>query len=157
MRKPENTFIGSVHKFLPKELHAEKMNNPYRSGCADVWYSGKKGDLWVEYKFIPKLPVKSDTLKVDLSPLQLKWLRERFSEGRSVFVIVGSPLGGVILSGLAWENPILIAEYHKKTQTRQALAAWIASLTIGVNYDTDRPKQRAGNLRRARETSQSNG
>lgn len=132
MRKPENTFIGSVHKFLPKELHAEKMNNPYRSGCADVWYSGKKGDLWVEYKFIPKLPVKSDTLKADLSPLQLKWLRERFSEGRSVFVIVGSPLGGVILSGLAWENPIPVAEYHKKTQTRQALAGWIASLTIGL-------------------------
>lgn len=153
MRKPENTFIASVHKLLPKTVHAEKMNNPYRSGCADVWYSGAKGDLWVEYKFIAKLPVKSDTVQADLSPLQTKWLRERFHEGRKVFVIIGSPSGGVILAGLTWEKPVPLDEYRKQTITRQSLADWLAANTLGIQNDTDQLNRRPRNIRSARATS----
>ena len=156
VRKPENTFIASVHKLLPKAVHVEKMNNPYRSGCADVWYSGAKGDLWVEYKFIAKLPVKSDTVQADLSPLQTKWLRERSHEGRKVFVIIGSPTGGVILSGLAWENPVPLSSYLESIQTRQALAGWIASNTLGTNHDTDQLDRRTRNIRSVGTTAASN-
>jgi hypothetical protein len=55
--KPETTFIQSIHRHLPKEVYREKMANPYRGGTPDVWYSGYKSDLWVEYKFIPKLAI----------------------------------------------------------------------------------------------------
>ena len=152
-RKPENTFIDSVHKLLPKELHAEKMNNPYRSGCADVWYSGKQGDLWVEYKYLPKLPVRSSCIKADLSPLQIKWLRERHHEGRRVFVIVGSPLGGVILGGLTWENPILLSDYRKRTITRQNLANWLTANTLGIQDDTNQSNRRERNIRSPRKAT----
>ena len=60
--KPETTFITSVNRLLPigavedvplfepipmkrKWIGYEKMNNPYSSGTADSWYSGKGGDL----------------------------------------------------------------------------------------------------------------
>ena len=44
--KPENTFIGSVHKkFGGKKPYIEKMYNPLRSGTPDVYYSGDVGDL----------------------------------------------------------------------------------------------------------------
>ena len=148
-RKPENTFIDSVHKLLPKELHAEKMNNPYRSGCADVWYSGKQSDLWVEYKYIPKLPVEN-AIKANLSPLQTKWLRERYREGRKVFVVIGSPLGGVILADLTWENPISLSDYRKQTITRQSLADWLTANTLGLQNGTNHPSRRERNIRNTR-------
>ena len=148
-RKPENTFIDSVHKLLPKELHAEKMNNPYRSGCADVWYSGKQSDLWVEYKYIPKLPIES-AIKANLSPLQTKWLRERYREGRKVFVVIGSPLGGVILADLTWENPISLSDYRKQTITRQTLADWLAANTLGIQNGTNQSSRRERNIRNTR-------
>lgn len=131
MRKPETTFIASVHRLLPKNLHAEKMNNPYRSGTADVWYSGNKADMWVEYKFLPTLPVKKDEIIADLSPLQIKWLRERHNEGRSIFVIIGCPLGGVVLSNLEWEQPIPISAFKTHTLTRSAIAEWLVNETLG--------------------------
>ena len=50
--KPETQFANSVNGKLPLRgvLHREKMNNPYRGGTADWWYSGRRADLWCEYK-----------------------------------------------------------------------------------------------------------
>lgn len=153
MRKPENTFIDSVHRFFPdKEVpHREKMNNPYRSGTADVWYSGLHGDVWVEYKYLPKLPQKSTTLLADCSALQLKWLRARHAEGRNVHVIIGCPAGGVILSGLEWEESILISEFNKRLITRQAIAEWLALQTRGLIHHVTVGKPR--NLRHTRKAA----
>jgi hypothetical protein len=81
--KPENTFIGTVNDRLPikkrkastiarrkvsdeSHIHYEKMNNPYRGGTADSWYSGLAGDLWVEFKYLPRVPKRGvvDPLKL---------------------------------------------------------------------------------------------
>mgnify|MGYP003609555235 CR=1 FL=1 len=62
-RKPENTFIASVHKHLPVGLYSMKNHNQYNAGIADVWYSAKR-DWWIEYKFLV-LP-KRDTTVIDL-------------------------------------------------------------------------------------------
>ena len=63
--KPENTFIGSVHKkFGVKKPYFEKMYNPLRSGTPDVYYSGDAGQLWIEYKFIPRIP-RSETSEIE--------------------------------------------------------------------------------------------
>lgn len=148
-QKPESTFIASVHRYLPLELHAEKMNNPYSSGTPDVYYSGNKADLWCEYKFFPKLPVRSPTLKADLSPLQLKWLRGRYTEGRNVFVIVGCPAGGVVLSNLEWENPVPLITFTSRIISRAALAEWLSTATLETPYG---PTNATRNLRRTRKT-----
>jgi hypothetical protein len=130
--KPETTFISSVHGKLPdKETpHREKMNNPYRSGTADVWYSGDLSDLWVEYKFIV-LPARGDTLILpDLSAQQKDWLDGRFREGRNVAVIVGCSRGGVLYEHRTWLDSMTTDEFRSRLLTKQELAQWLVSKTI---------------------------
>jgi hypothetical protein len=127
--KPETTFTSSVHKHTPKSLYRMKNNNSYTGGIPDCWYSGKKADLWVEYKFVPKLPAE---LTPALTALQAQWLKERFTEGRNVAVIVGSPDGGVILRNLEWNNTISRTEFLRKLKSRAELAAWICQ-EVGCN------------------------
>lgn len=142
MSKPETGFIASVHGHLPVEskLHREKMNNPYRSGTADCWYSGSgKGshDLWIEYKFI-ELPASDDTMidlvggkKPTLSPLQQDWLKCRMHEGRNVAVVVGCKEGGVVLVKRLWERPMPTSEFRRALQSRAEIAGWIVSNVQG--------------------------
>lgn len=128
MRKPETTFIQSIHRHLPVDLYRVKMNNPYNAGIADVWYSAAR-DLWVEYKFLT-LPKRDNTL-IDLtagkdpmlSALQQDWLNGRYAEGRNVWVIVGCKEGGVIHTNRAWEQPHSTAQYRGSLLSRVELAA----------------------------------
>ena len=131
--KPESQFISGVHKYLAsaRVLHREKMNNPYRSGTADVWYSAKKNDLWIEYKFLPRVPQRG-VVTPALSEIQKLWLAGRYEEGRNVGVIVGCPAGGVILRDLEWENPILPSVFNQMIRTREELAAWITQQVLST-------------------------
>ena len=131
-RQPENTFIASVHKHLPKELYRIKNNNMYNSGQPDCWYSGSAGDLWIEYKLVV-LPKRDDTLIVpNLSALQMEWLTDRSKEGRRVGVIVGAKEGGVWLPDLAWANPLKAIEFRKLMMPRSELAEVIAKLILKI-------------------------
>lgn len=113
-----------------------KNHNQYNGGIPDVWYSGSKADLWVEYKFIT-LPKKDDTL-IDLtalknpilSPLQQQWLAERHKEGRNVVVVVGSKLGGVWLSNLDWSVTLSTYSFREHTISRNAIAETITSFVM---------------------------
>jgi len=129
-RKPETTFIGSVHKHLPMGLYHTKMHNPYTSGIADVYYSGNVADIWVEYKFVVYIP-KTKSFKVNLSELQAQWLRDRASEGRRVYVIQGTKLGGIIMQDLEWENTFTQAELTPRIVDRKTVAAWLSTQTTG--------------------------
>lgn len=135
--KPENTFRVSVHRHLPVELHHEKMNNPYSSGTADDWYSGNMSDLWLEYKFLPRVPqrgiiwlCKPNVKKPELSVLQQKWLRGRYEEGRNIGVVVGCSTGGVIMRDLEWERPVDSSEFTTRIMTRGQIAQWIIHKTM---------------------------
>ena len=136
MSGPENTFIASVHRHLSDEVYRMKNHNQYNGGIPDVWYSGSKADLWVEYKFIT-LPKKDDTL-IDLtalknpilSPLQQQWLAERHKEGRNVVVVVGSKLGGVWLSNLDWSVTLSTYSFREHTISRNAIAETITSFVM---------------------------
>lgn len=129
-RKAETTFIASVHKHLAQDIHREKMNNPYRSGTADVWYSGHKADYWIEYKFLQTLPKRLDTeIVLDLTENQKLWLQNRHKEGRKVAVVCGCRIGGVIFLNLDWEKAITVKSYLSKVVTRQELAQWICAQT----------------------------
>ena len=131
--KPENTFRASVHRHLDKSVHQEKMSNPYSSGTADDWYSGKGGDLWIEYKFIPRQPQRGSVKIASLfSTLQLNWLRDRHLEGRNVGVIIGCPSGGLILRDLDWELESVTVEYFTtRLRPRRDLAEWIEEQVKG--------------------------
>lgn len=123
--KPENRFIGSVHRYLPR-TYAEKMNNPWRAGTADVWYSGDRGDLWIEYKFIERIPRSAEILP-DLTPRQKRWLNNRFDEGRNVAVVLGTPTGGVIYRNKEWMRPLDHVTFAGLIVPRDEIARWIYS------------------------------
>ena len=123
--KPENRFIESVHRHLPR-TYAEKMNNPWRAGTADVWYSGDRGDLWIEYKFIERIPRSTEILP-DLTPRQKRWLNNRFDEGRNVAVVLGTPTGGVIYRNKEWMRPLDHVTLAGLIVPRDEIARWIFS------------------------------
>ena len=131
--KPETQFANGVNGKLPplKVLHREKMNNPYRGGTADWWYSGRRADLWCEFKFLPRIPQRGiiDSKRLGFSALQLEWLRGRYEEGRNVCAIIGCPSGGVILRHLEWEKQMTPQQFVERLMDRKALARWIAGST----------------------------
>jgi hypothetical protein len=134
-RKPETTFIASIHKKLPEPApYHEKQNNPFSSGTPDVYYSGTLGDLWVEYKFIERLPSRPTTLVVpDLSAGQKRWLGNRLDEGRNVAVILGvGPKDGILYQNREWLVPLPAELLRAKLILRQDLANWIKA-TVGEN------------------------
>lgn len=136
--KPENTFIASVHRHLPDDLYRMKNHNIYNAGVPDVWYSGPKADLWIEYKFL-ELP-KRDTTVIDLtagkspmlSALQQDWLRKRCAEGRNVGVIVGCKEGGVWFDHMSWEHPYTAEGYRGWLLDRKAIAVAIEKIVKGL-------------------------
>lgn len=102
-----------------------KNHNDYVGGIPDVWYSGNRNDLWVEYKYLPIKQPRSNVVP-DLSPKQLHWIKSRRNEGRNVWVIVGYKLGGVIYSDLDdIEFGISPEEFLVRTTSRRGLAAAI--------------------------------
>lgn len=123
--KPENRFIQGINRHLSR-TYIEKMNNPYRSGTADVWYSGNRGDLWVEYKYIERIPRSAEILP-DLTPRQRRWLNARSDEGRNVAVILGTPTGGVIYRNKDWSAPLSTEQLIERVQAKDELARWIYS------------------------------
>lgn len=124
--KPETTFIAAIHKRLDKSVYRMKNNNQYIGGIADCWYSAKRGDLWVEYKYIPNPPSRNglDPMKL-LSPLQQAWLRDRRMENRNVAVIIGCPAGGVVLVDRTWELELTTNQFTALLRSKEELARWI--------------------------------
>lgn len=129
--QPETRYYRAVHALLPKALHREKMANPYRGGTADVWYSGTLDDLWVEYKYLNKVPQRAPIwVNKMLSPLQLDWLGRRHDEGRNVVVILGTPIGGFVFQRRDWEQSLSVEELHQNGLTKQQVADYIWRRTM---------------------------
>jgi len=124
--KPETTFINALHRKLPTSVYHMKNNNPYTGGIPDLWYSGQSGDVWVEYKFLPTMPVRADVHPAKLlSALQMEWLNGRYAEGRNVAVIIGAPKGGVLLVDRAWEMSLSPQLFASLIRSKDDLIEWI--------------------------------
>lgn len=128
--KPESSFRRGVERYIP-HVYKEKMANPYRGGGADCWYSGVNNDLWVEYKYLAKLPIRVP-VSYGLTALQLRWLNDRYAEGRNVAVLVGCKEGGVILRAGEWNHPMAVEQFKDRVQPRHELGAFIQN-TTGVS------------------------
>jgi hypothetical protein len=122
--KPESRFILRVHKILKaRGTYFEKNHNMYRSGQPDVLYSGKKGCLWVEYKYLAKLPARDTTvIKPDLTAQQARWIANRSKEGRNVWVILGCPEGGVFLNHEQRTFGLSLAQYKNQLVPVKSIA-----------------------------------
>lgn len=85
----EHSFIRSIHRHLHPDVHSWKIHDTYTGGVPDAMYSGPKGLLFVEYKYVKSLPKKDTTsIKHSLSALQLQWL-ERMKVSANAALIVG--------------------------------------------------------------------
>lgn len=140
--KPETAFTKRVHSKFPerKMPHFEKMHNMYRGGTWDVWYSGKDGDLWVEYKVVKAWP-KNGPVVPALTSLQLEWGHHRAKEGRNMMVVVGGPGGAVIFKNRSWEEglPIVLEDIED-------VATEIA-LQVGPKHATPQSSKRSKSRR----------
>jgi hypothetical protein len=127
----EHGFIRSVHRHLPKKgLTVWKINDNYRGGVPDAYYSGPKADIWIEYKYLKQIPKRAGTIiKPSLRPQQLKWLAKEHSFGRQVYCIVGSKEGGCIFKYPEWVEGIPTKAFNNSIIKQNELAAWICSLT----------------------------
>lgn len=124
--KPETTFSKGVLAHIPRDVYHMKNNNPYLGGVPDLWFSGNSADLWVEVKYLPRVPRRDSVVPTELlSKLQAQWLERRHKEGRQVAVIIGCPDGGVVLPGITWQDEISAASFVARIQSRPALAQWI--------------------------------
>ena len=123
MPKPENTFIGRIHKKLKKAspgTYFMKTNNPYVAGIPDCYYEKRKV-LWVEYKYMPKmknLDLSRPSTAPSLSKLQQAWLQRSYANAIPTAVIVGVGRNG----GLIFEKPrSWLAELTKEEVERYLL------------------------------------
>lgn len=100
----EHGFVRKVHKKLREAKRLRKIwkiNDNFQGGVPDAYYLAEKDDLWIEYKYLPKLPKRSTTLIVpDLSELQHRWLRDEQECGNNAWVVMGHPEGVWVTSDL---------------------------------------------------------
>ena len=95
--KKETTFSRLLHSKLSPEIYVEKMSNPYRRGIPDFYYESQGSILWAEHKWI-EAPWNKDRKAKDICgtkswPLQEKWLKRAYDNGKEVRVIVGIGIG----------------------------------------------------------------
>lgn len=127
----EHSFIRSVHRYLPLELFKWKIHDTFAGGVPDTFYAGPSSILFVEYKYVKKLPKRdSSTLKTSLSPQQIQWLNRMTDFNQRAAVVIGCEETAVILENKEWENPLSKLEYLKRAVPRKAVAEWIASVCL---------------------------
>jgi len=116
----ETTFWQSLRKKLVPRIYALKLNISYVAGVPDVWLSGSKGDLWLELKYLQKVPPIVDPTKL-LTTLQQTWLLRRYGEGRRVGVLIGSPDGHLYFPGLSWQSPVTRGTFQTNAKTTKTI------------------------------------
>lgn len=117
----ETTFWQSLRKKLVPRVYALKLNLRFTAGVPDCWLSGSEDDLWLELKYLQKVPPMVDP-KALLSELQQDWLRKRYAEGRRVGVLIGSVDGHVYFPGLSWEEAMTRGTFTQQSQSTKDIA-----------------------------------
>lgn len=133
----EHTWIKQFHKLLPKELLIWKINDNFQGGVPDAYYAGPYGDVWVEYKYIHRLPKRPDSL-IDEYPsvLQQKWLEKLNSCGKSTLVIMSSMHNCIILDHIDGQK--ITKKYWDSNHVNRSVAAdRIIRLTLNEKADSD--------------------
>lgn len=119
--KPERRFRQSVTKYLRgTDLYMWSINDSWHAGVPDHYYSGEGGDLWAEYKYFPTDRAKFDLTHPPKTPkltrTQQNWLNRQHDRGRTVWVIVGMPSGGLVLRHKDWLKPITVQHLYTREE-----------------------------------------
>ena len=124
----EAGFTRYIMTRIPKEIYKWKIANMYQNGVPDCYFSGSKGDLWVEFKYITAPKRITTIFKPKLSQLQLTWLNSRCIEGRNVAVVLGSDIGCALYHKRPFDVPITRSILN---QSRKDIIKWIEHETLG--------------------------
>jgi hypothetical protein len=120
----EHGFIKSVHRHLPADTFRWKIHDTFTGGVPDAMYAGPASILFVEYKYL-KLPKKETTvIKTGLSALQLQWLDTMLNYDATPAVIIGTAVGGIILTDQEWYKELRLKDFEYALDTKQ-LSNWI--------------------------------
>ena len=104
-----------------------KLNLRFIRGVPDAWLSGLEGDLWLELKYLQKLPPVVEPEKL-LSANQISWLTRRHEEGRSVAVLVGSSDGHLFFPGLSWQSSVSRERWIQSSLTTKETGEFLIEL-----------------------------
>lgn len=130
----EHSFIRKIHGQLPTGIEAWKINDTNKIGVADCYYDGPVGGpLFIEYKW-KALPVRDATLvrSIGVSPMQRHWLYERHARGVRVGVIMGTPVGAVILPGLLWDAAFTAGDLRNMMVPHKEVVTWLTAQCTGA-------------------------
>lgn len=125
----ESGFWQSLRKKIAGRIYTFKINDRRTAGIPDFWASGSEQDMWVETKYLQKLPkqVPIDCRSL-LSERQKQWLVARHKEGRKVAVLLGSPQGSRLFLELTWQRPITTEDFLFGAMTTKEMADWIVTI-----------------------------
>ncbi len=137
MAGPERRFIDSVHRQIDLDwgLWKQAMTGVMgANGTPDYYYELYNRALWVEYKWVNRLPEQilliDHTKKYALSALQRAWLNRAVANKTPVAVVLGSKDGAVIAVGGRWNRPIARQEVEENgvLNTPRNVAEFIAGV-----------------------------
>jgi hypothetical protein len=104
------------------------MYTMFSAGTPDHYYEAWWGHLWVEWKWLAKLPRKPPSAVDLLSPQQLAWAQRAVKNRQPWSLVCGVGTGrdarGFVLSNLKEEISVLIS--------KEQIAAWIC-LRVGLS------------------------
>lgn len=117
-KKPESRFIDRVHRQLSEKVYKQAFTSKFSNGTPDRYYEGPKGVLWIEYKYIDKLPnvvnLTDISKKPCLSKLQQNWLIRAHKNNIQVGVALGYKDFVFWYPGIFWQAYIVKEIFLKK-------------------------------------------
>lgn len=130
----EHSYTRAITKLLPEEIHTQSMTSAAlnNNGTPDRYIDGPGGDLWVEFKFLSRLPKVLRPYDL-LTANQLRWLKRR-AGGRiypNAIVVIGFRIKEREAQGLVlddpkhWERDHLKADYQNKLMSNRELSKYL--------------------------------
>ena len=128
----EATFIEAVHRKLDLAIHRQSMTgaSTNMNGTPDRYYDCGTGarDLWVEYKYWPRIPKLQPRLVGEKSgqvtALQCNWLQRRWRCGQNAYVIVGTKIEGRAFGAIVRASDLLLDRQLRFVPIAE-VATWI--------------------------------
>lgn len=128
----EHSFAKKiVSKCRPRVGISWKINDNYAGGIPDSLFIGPENALWIEFKWLGKLPKRESTIvKPQLSKLQLSWMRRLQENNQLSLAVIGMPKVCIVFTSIeTMENGILNKDIQ--TMTHNELVELIVSTTQG--------------------------
>lgn len=119
-------------RFNAAGVYSLKLNARFARGVPDWWLSGASRDLWLEAKWLQRVPRELIPARL-LSANQLDWLTRRAREGRNVAVIVCSDDGCILVRPDALQQPVPRDQFKSFCRTIKEIAEEIVAIVNGVS------------------------